>query len=247
MATFVAIDKEKLETLRNAAELNVERLLASCGETNWAGEPFKLHSHLENDLNLHVWTSSVPGNRLLLFKAECFFEGFMPSQVFEFLMDNVKRLEWDKGLCDLDARIIEDNPTLDHPLNRIVMLRCNTNQVGPITGRDFLDICAHRCIRQSGEEDKDVYVSAGSTLEADWLDVLAPVRDGFVRGKNFSGGGWHISPTAAGAKVTYIIHTDLCGWFLPVIINKAIAGCYEDFFRGALGAISKQEQEQEQD
>ena len=70
MATFVAIDKEKLETLRNAAELNVERLLASCGETNWAGEPFKLHSHLENDLNLHVWTSSVPGNRLLLFKAE---------------------------------------------------------------------------------------------------------------------------------------------------------------------------------
>ena len=52
MATFVAIDKEKLETLRNAAEQNVERLMASCGETNWAGEPFKLHSHLENDLNL---------------------------------------------------------------------------------------------------------------------------------------------------------------------------------------------------
>jgi hypothetical protein len=42
-----------------------------------------------------------------------------------------------------------------------------------------------------------------------------------------------------GCKMTYIIQTDLKGWFLPVIVNQAIGGSYCSFFEDLKTAMSK--------
>ena len=74
-----------------------------------------------------------------------------------------------------------------------------------------------------------------------------------MRGYNYPGSGWMMTPIytdsadngcsgsePVGCKVTYIIQTDLKGWFLPIIVNQAIGGSYCTFFEDLKNAMSKQ-------
>ena len=40
-----------------------------------------------------------------------------------------------------------------------------------------------------------------------------------------------------GVRVTYVIQSDLKGWFLAIIVNNAIGGSYVSFFEDAFGAL----------
>jgi hypothetical protein len=64
-----------------------------------------------------------------------------------------------------------------------------------------------------------------------------PLDNSYVRGFNNPGSGWFFKSHEGGTVMTYIIHCDLKGWFLPFIINKAIAGTFATFFVGLRKAL----------
>jgi hypothetical protein len=108
-------------------------------------------------------------------------------------------------------------------------MRCATKAVGPIAGRDFVDANLIQTF-----EDGSIVSSGSAYINLERL----PESTSFTRGCNYPS-GWYFTPMDGGRKsrVSYIIHTDLKGWFLPVIINQAIAGTYNDFFRDLICAI----------
>jgi hypothetical protein len=75
-----------------------------------------------------------------------------------------------------------------------------------------------------------------------------PEPSGYVRGANFPGCGWHVTASKNGegkvvTLVTYIIHTDLKGWFPKIVVNNAIAGSYVDFFKNSSEAMKTYKKE----
>ena len=245
-----SLSPEQLAELKELANENTDRLLRSIGEENADKEPWKF-SMSNDELNLKVYTSNVPGNSLMMFKAEARFSGLTPEKVFGFLMDHEKRLSWDRGLCVLESTLVEKNTEDD----KLIILKCGTNRVGPISGREFVDVCAHRILKQDCASSHNVYMSAGSTISADWINKIVPPNKDFIRGANFAGSGWHVTAEdgedgSVTTVVTYIIHTDLKGWFLPMVINQAISGSYVDFFKGVKEEmpryLRKKEEEEKQ-
>ena len=239
----VPFNEKELQKLREYAQKSVDRLILSAlsPETNCDGKEWGLPCNVDKSLKLEVWSSSIPGNSIKMFKAQCIFEETGPKDVFSFLM-NDKRLEWDENVCHLAVTVLSEDPVTG---DKLVILNCRTNAVGPISGRDFVDICLWK--KSANEDGDETYVSAGATyLEEDEIQrkisTLFPTPPGFIRGKNFQGGGWHISASKSdggeGTVVTYGIHSDLAGWFPAVVINNAIAGSYVSFFKNSKNAIN---------
>lgn len=255
MAAMVGIDQlglseSQLETLKEFSLKNADRLkkASTSMSTNCDDNEWTRNSTSNTDLMLDVWSSSVPNNPLKMFRAHCVFENYTPKQVYEFLMDNDTRLKWDQNVCHLNVTPLKIDVGTGETL---VILNCRTNAVGPISGRDFVDVCCwKRTPSENGDgEDFDTYISAGATyLENEEIRSLIekafPLPKGFIRGKNFSGCGWHISgfksedgvPTTT---VSYVIHSSLEGWFPVIIINNAISGSYVDFFKNSKAALQK--------
>lgn len=238
--THISFKDEEVEKMRLFAEKSVERLLSSSmsAEKNCDGQEWGSQSLKDEELRLDVWSSSVPGNSLKMFKAQCTFDGHSPKEIYDFLMNNDKRLGWDENVCHLDIMVLSEDKSTGE---KLVILNCRTNAVGPISGRDFVDICLWKKI--TDEKGGTVtYISAGASyLENDdikrKIDEHFPLPRGFIRGTNFQGGGWHISAGDRGAVVTYGIHTDLAGWFPAIVVNNAIAGSYASFFRSSKNAL----------
>jgi hypothetical protein len=81
------------------------------------------------------------------------------------------------------------------------------------------------------------WLSAGSGLEPAESCGLFPPQSGWVRGFNYSGSGWYFLPAGdrgQDTRAVYVIMTDLRGWFVSAVINRAIGGsyvsCFEDLF-----------------
>ena len=64
-----------------------------------------------------------------------------------------------------------------------------------------------------------------------------PEASGFVRGWNTSS-GWVFEKTETGTRIHYVIHSDLKGWMLSVVVNNALTGSYVTFFSDVQNRLS---------
>lgn len=198
-------------------------------EVNSEGNPWKVE-YERPDLNLRVFYSSVKGSSFRRFKAVCTIP-YDVSTIRNFLADDQSRLTWDRNIQDISRIIVKEDAD---KREKIFVLRCATKQVGPISGRDFVDACAELVL----EDGSVVNGGGGIPLEVSKF----PATRGFVRGYNHPGSGWHFEPDpegSGGTRISYVIHCDLKGWFLPLIINNAIGGSYATFFEDLQGALKK--------
>jgi len=82
-------------------------------------------------------------------------------------------------------------------------------------------------------------VNGGAGVENSETDSPYPAVRDSIRGYNHAGSGWHFIPLASGGtRIAYVIQSDLKGWFLPVVINSAIAGSYAAFFEDLNRALA---------
>lgn len=216
------LSAEQVEALCNKAYASEAILLANIqSETaNAEGNPWKLELE-RKELGLHVYSSATTGSPLRRFKAVCLLADITPAQLIEFIGDRAHRLTWDRNIFDLQMTRLRNDER-----GEAAILRSCTKKVGPIDGRDFLDATIVRTLADGS------VINCGSGLEPEETCGLYPITKDFVRGFNLSGTGWHIQSEASnnGVKVSYIIQTDLKGWFTAFIINQAIAGSYVSFF-----------------
>lgn len=200
-------------------------------DINSDGNPWRFEFE-RKDLQLKVYNSMAHGNTIRRFKAVCVIPGIAPRELMAFIGDCPRRLTWDRNICALTTLQIRDDSR-----GLVTILRCATKQVGPISGRDFIDATIVRNL------DDGSIVNGGSGLCPEDLHLLHPESKAFVRGLNQPGSGWLVEPikspdgAVTGSNIQYIIHTDLKGWFNAFIINQAIGGSYTAFFEDMLGAL----------
>jgi hypothetical protein len=208
---------------------------ATSKETNYDGKPWHLQ-YEKKELELNVYYSTVSNSSLTLFKAECHIGGVTPSQLLTFMSNDELRSTWDQNIKLLEKETIEEegdwsSEAATGPRSRLIILHCGTKQVSVVSGRDFTD-CTLLKYRDDG-----VCMSAGVGLEPEQLPAgLFVVTSDFVRGLNGKC-GWYLEPTPGGTKFTYIIHTDLRGWFFPAVINNLIGGSYATYFEDLKAAL----------
>jgi len=225
--------------LVDAAKAGVRALLANVGAAaNAEGEPWVLNLD-DAALRLRVYYSKVPGSALLRFKGVCELGAqFAPQFVQTAVSDNAARLRWDGNMLALDTVVLRGAgaaagaPPLepagaDAGVRRVVLLRSATKQVGPVSGREFVDVTA---ICDDGFEG----VPRGSVASggAGVVDAARfPDDPSLVRGWNSPGCGWLFEKREdGGTRVHYVIQSDLKGWFFPAIINSVLTGSYKTFF-----------------
>ena len=184
------------------------------------------------DLQLTIYSSEAigAGSKLLRHKGVCIFNDIAPEALSAFILNNPHRLTWDRNIANLqtipiaDQGFVRDGRTFQR---RCFMLRSCTKQVGPISGRDYID-----SIMVMTLEDGSI-LSCGAGLLPEQTFRKFPVTSALVRGYNHPS-GWHFERCGTGGKdckVSYVIHTDLKGWFTPLVINNAIGGSYVAFFQ----------------
>eukprot|EP01035_Chromulina_nebulosa_P031454 gene31454-41943_t len=227
--TSTELSKEEIESYMTKATEGMHYLLNDVNDdaVNADGNPWNLDFE-KKELQLKVFSSlSKTSAQFKRFKAVCFLHIHLTT--FTPLLRTI-RIE-----RTLVRRDVEKGRT-------VVILRCGTKPVGPISARDFYD----STLSMKGADGS--WVEAGAGIDCDGR--FPPAR-GFVRGYNFPGSGWMMTPVYStsseggsgsipmGCKMTYIIQTDLKGWFLPLIVNQAIGGSYCAFFEDLKTAMSK--------
>jgi len=212
-----------------SAKSGVTALLSNIKpDVNAEGRPWVLG--LERpDINLKVYYSEVPGSSLLRFKGVCEIKGYAPMYIQEAISDNAERLKWDSNIAALDIHDIRGGtsgvPSTDEGILRVVLLRSATKPVGPISAREFLDVTAI-CDEKFPGVPKGSVVSGGTGV----VDAgRFPEASGYVRGWN-TASGWVFEKTETGTTIHYVIHSDLKGWMLSVVVNNALTGSYVTFF-----------------
>jgi hypothetical protein len=207
-----------------AAKSGVAALLANVrAEANAEGLPWT--PCLDNPaLRLRVFYSSVPGSSILRFRATCDIAGHSPQFVQATISDNAARLGWDSNIAALDTTVLRGEgaaagaPPAERGMVRVVLLRSATRPVGPISAREFLDVTGI-CNDEFPGVPKGSVVSGGAGV----VDAARyPEAAGFVRGWNSPGCGWLFEKTDEGTRVHYVIHSDLKGWMLAMIVNNAL-------------------------
>ena len=153
----------------------------------------------KDELKLKVYSSVAANVKLLRFKAVCILP-YDVKTIVDFVEDNINRMTWDRNVCDIKTHDVYSS---DDASNRVKLLRVATKQVGPISGRDFVDVISIRKI-ENGK-----YVNAGASISAKeiaFTEKCFPEGKAFVRGWNFSGGGWMFEPieTSDGSNSTQI-------------------------------------------
>lgn len=144
------------------------------------------------------------------------------------------------GAADAIAAAAADATTADAaaaaaPL-RATLLRSATKAVGPISAREFLDVCVAGSVAA---------VAAAATSPLRWTpppgtlasggvgidaDARFPPNAAFVRGIN-GVCGWVFEPTGVDScRVHYVIVTNLKGWLPAVVVNANLAGAFVTFF-----------------
>ena len=178
------------------------------------------------------------------FKAVCELP-FAPAVVHAALEDNEARITWDRNIAALEYTVLQNKPF------RMVLLHSCTRHVGPISGRDFLDIAASMSFDEAATAPAGpdgfsacmgTRVSGGMGIEA---DDRYPPTSGIVRAFNSPGSGWVFEPVQrAGAvwcRCYYVIHTHLRGWIPTMFINSALAQSYVDFFTDLTKVLEKKQ------
>jgi len=224
----LSFSEQDLEIIRqigkSAAALVIENSLDS--PNNSDGLPWKKEFSKPEINGLTVYSSSAKDTKIRRFKAVCEMD-YSPADLWAFVSRDDHRKTWDRNIHDLTTcTVCED----DGKKARYTIMRCATKAVGPIAGRDFLDANLIE-MREDGS-----ICSCGSEI----VNEMLPPSSNFTRGRNYPS-GWYFTPLDDGkrTRVTYIIHTDLKGWFLPVVINNAIAATYIDFFKDLAKALKQ--------
>lgn len=212
------------------AYASVDLLLrnTSEGDVNGDGNKWRLEIDRQ-DLRLTVFNSEAKGSPIRRFKAVCLLPDISPDELMSFICDSHHRLTWDRNIRNLTLLQLANNEQ-----GKVSVLRSATKQVGPISGRDFVDATII-LKRPDGS-----IVNCGSGLEAAECCGLFPPTGDFVRGFNQAGTGWHVEPLeSGGSRVNYVIQTDLKGWFTAFVINQAIGGSYISFFEDLQKALAQ--------
>lgn len=208
---------------------------------NGDGKPWKQYSS-NADLQLTIYSSEAVGigANLLRHMGVCIFPSISPHALLEFIQDSSHRLTWDRNVSSLEAVPVleastsrDDGRVVHH--RRCFVGRSVTKKVGPIASRDFVD-----CNMVLTLEDGEACVAAGVGLTPEESFGVFPVTQSSVRGMNQES-GWHFTKCGVGGvdcKVSYVIHTDLKGWFPAVVINNVIGGSYVSFFQDLKGALA---------
>lgn len=236
MASFVpppeGLSAEQLEVLCQKAYASVDILLANTKSEALNADGNAWNVVLERkDLQLKVYSSETKDSSLKRFKAIALLSDITPQQLIDFIGDREHRKTWDRNIADLQTVDLATDER-----GTVAVLRSCTKKVGPIAGRDFVDVTVVHTLGDGS------VVNCGTGLEVvDAFGLFPPATKQFVRGFNLAGTGWHIEfePSMKGVKVSYVIQTDLRGWFLPVIINQAIGGSYVSFFEDLRSALAK--------
>ena len=227
------------DALVASAKAGVAACLAnSVPDVNAEGRPWTQGLD-DKALRLRVFYSEVPGSSLLRFKGVCDLDGFTPQFVQTAISDNVERLKWDSNMFGLDTIVLrgpgaaasapELSATSDAGVRRVVLLRSATKRVGPVSAREFIDVTAICDDGFPGVPAGSVMSAGAGVPDAD-ADARFPAAHGYVRGANSPGCGWLFERTPAGTRVHYVIHSDLKGWFVPMVINAVLTGSFVTFF-----------------
>lgn len=191
---------------------------------------FKLHSNISLNIFLIRFTQTIAITTL----------PYPPSDVQSFISRDQHRLTWDRNVKELTSITVSENI---EEKKKVIILRSSTNRVGPITSRDFIDITLITAIGSDGS-----LASAGKGIEN---SPKFPICDNYVRGFNNAGCGWlfEILPQedrSVHTKISYVIETDLKGWFLPVVVNNAIGGSYVTFFEDLKKAMQEEKEKEKE-
>ena len=205
------------------------------------------------ELNLQVFYNLSEASSIRCFKAVCIIPEYTNQQVISVLSDHEARVAWESNINALSTIEVKSSPGLN-----ICILRCATNAVGPISGRDFYDATATMQLPDGS------FINGGAGIAG--TDKFPAIKN-FVRGYNypgkcsvyaniadlfssrfvdfaiafayFIGSGWHFQDLAeGGTKISYFIQCDLKGWFLPVVINNSVGGSYTTFFKDLKTALA---------
>lgn len=220
---------EQRASLLSKAYGAVDLLLANTrdAEVNADGNKWRLEFE-RKDLRLSVFNSEAKGSPIRRFKAVCFLPDISPDELMSFICDVQHRLTWDRNIHTLTMLQLSDDAR-----GKVAVLRSATKQVGPISGRDFIDATI-----VTKRPDGSV-INCGSGLDTAECYGLFPPTSAFVRGFNQAGTGWHVEPHESGSRVNYVIQPDLKGWFTAFIINQVIGGSYSSFFEDLQRALAQ--------
>lgn len=194
-------------------------------DKNRDGNPWILDFE-RKDLNMKVYYSQPKNSSIRRFKAVCIIPDITPQACMDFIVDTKHRLTWDRSLQVLTVLDICNDER-----GRVVVLRSGTKTLGPITGRDFIDAVVIRTLPNG------MIIQCGTGVDESELRGLYPVTKSLVRGINQTSGSCvEAEPSVNGVRVSYIVETDLKGWFPAFVINNAIGstmyvGYFEDLQR----------------
>lgn len=200
-------------------------------------------------------STKVKGSPSRKFKAIVELPNITPMQLMDFIGDHAHRLTWDKNLANLEEVVVTEGVesdfiargdenikqkckegSKDETRARVVVLRCQTKQVGPVAGRDFVDAMVVKAL------DNGVVFSAGGSLSRSEAETIFPETKGLVRGFNMYGCGMFMENISVQegrtcTRMQYVIHSDLKGWFLPAIVNNVLGGSFCAFFECLITAL----------
>jgi hypothetical protein len=152
-----------------------------------------------------------------------------PKYFRDSCIDNEERIKWDAAVGGHTGIKGHDECDAHTTIWRLVV-----NGAFGVSQRDFVDVAT---IELDGEGHVWAF---GCSLSADDIG-----SDGCVRGVNYPGSGWHVRPVTdeatgeAHCECTYIVLTDLKGWLLSGVVNMAMTGQFQDFFRLAKAHVQK--------
>jgi hypothetical protein len=247
MASFS--DDIKFKEMVAAAEENAALLRSNCTSSNknQHGENWTL-SYSKPKLNLDVYYSTEPDSSLTRFMAKCLFNDCKAAELIQVLYDLERRMTWDVNCSHVQSHPLYDwkveGAADDCPNNLLHVFLCETNAVGPISARDFVDI---NYLSHQVDEHGNVLsaTSAGGHTSAltaiiteNYADIF-PEKKGYVRGVSSSGSGWYAVQQGTNVLMYYVIHSDLKGYFPSWLANNTVGGTYVQFFTAVKNSIQK--------
>jgi hypothetical protein len=164
-------------------------LLGNCGEGHSSdGTPWRKVLE-KKEIKLIVYDADVPNHGLRRFKAVCDLP-YSPAMLHAVLVNHDVRNIWDRNISSVNETVIQTEPF------RAVVLNSQTNVVGPISGRDFVDIAVTLTYRDEPTHPAgpNQFIAAKGTIVSGGLGVMEdaryPVTSQRVRGYNTPGSGW---------------------------------------------------------
>jgi START domain len=233
---YTFADDDHAAFLLQKAETALETLLINTKNSalNSDGKPW-VQCLNRPELHLQVFSSEASGTPLKRFKAVCIFHDVSPEQVIHFIADE-NRVSWDKNLKEFTPVLVRDfSDSTSGKRKQLRIIRSATKPAGPISGRDFVDVTITATL-----DDGSIAIG-GSSLEPNEAGGRFLPNKLFVRGFNLVGSGSHLErcgPDGKDTKISYVIHTNLKGWFLPIIINNALGSSYVAYFEDLRRAVA---------